>query len=60
MDKSILPECMSVHHVCAQYPRRPEGDMFSGARVIDGGELPYAGWQSNLDLLEQQQMFLIP
>lgn len=49
-----------MHHVSAQYPRRPEGDMFSRARVIDGGELPYADWQSNLDLLEQQQMFLIP
>lgn len=32
---SILPECMSVHHMCAWYSRKPEkGVGSSGTRVL--------------------------
>jgi hypothetical protein len=54
-----LPACIPVYHVHAWCPQRPEDCISSpGTEVIRGCELPSGCWDSNLDPLEEQQMFL--
>ena len=46
--------CVSVYHLCAWCPQRPEEVIGSpGYRVTDGRESPHGCWVPNLDLLEE-------
>lgn len=45
--KTVLPKCIYIHHICAWYPRRLEGDIGSpGARDTYGCETPDMGVES--------------
>lgn len=53
---SVLSTYMSVHHVHAWCPRRPEEGI--GTEVTNGCELPYGFGELNLDPLEEQPVLL--
>ena len=59
MYMSVLPVCMSVHHVMCLVPEEVRQSVsFSKTRVTDGWELLCGCWEPNLVPLEEQQVFL--
>lgn len=51
---------MSLCHMCAWYPQKPEeGAEFTGTGVIDGCEPPHGCWELYPGLLEEQSVLLI-
>lgn len=52
--------CMSVYHLCAQCPLRPEkGKNALGTGVEDSCEMPCRYWESSPDSLEEHPVLLI-
>ena len=49
---------MSVHRINAWCTRRPEDGARSRTGVTDSCKPPYGCWESNLDPLEEQAVFL--
>ena len=50
----ILPSCISMHHVCSLFPKRPEESVMSlGAGVTYGCELPCRCWKLNPGPLQE-------
>ena len=60
MCMGVLPACMSVNHLHAWDPRRPEDDIRSPETGVIGGckLLPYGCWELNLGPLEEQTVLL--
>jgi hypothetical protein len=55
----VLPECMSMCHVCVQCPWGLKGGIRSpGTRVTDDFEAPYGFWDSNQGPLEEQPVLI--
>jgi hypothetical protein len=52
---STLPSRVSVHHMCAWWPRKSEEDDTSPGA---GRELPSGGWDLNLGPLPEQWVLL--
>lgn len=58
MSMGVLPAWLSVYHVHAWCPPRPEGNAGSpGTRVI-GSRLPFGFWEPNLGPLQKQPLLL--
>ena len=54
-----LPAYMSVHHMCAWCPQKPEEGVRSpGTGGTDGCELLCGSWEWNADSLQEQQVIL--
>ena len=59
MCKSVLPECMYVHHGCAWCSWGPGKEIrFPGPGDRGGCELPCRSWELNPGLLREQQVLL--
>lgn len=56
MCMSVLPACTYVHHMHTWCPWRPEEVVWVPRTGVRGG---CECWGSNLDLLKEQQVFLI-
>ena len=58
MCMSLLPEWMSVHHVCAMPMRPEEGDRFPRTGVTDSVSPPCRCWGLDPGPLEEQPVLL--